>query len=101
MKKYMFIFHLDHKIEDNAELDAAVMQWYDNLGEQLLDSGNPFDGEAEAYVTADKVEHKPDTAAGYSLISAKDLAEATKIAQGCPLLKEKGFSIKVYETMPM
>ncbi|MGH3341095.1 MAG: YciI family protein [Propionibacteriaceae bacterium] len=37
---------------------------------------------------------------GYSIINAESLAEATKKADGCPVL-ESGGSVEVYEALPM
>ena len=38
--------------------------------------------------------------AGYSIVSAADLAAASAIAKGCPLLGHGG-TVEVYETIPM
>lgn len=44
----------------------------------------------------------PDAIAGYTIINAASMDEATEIAKGCPALQDdpEG-AVRVYEAMPM
>jgi hypothetical protein len=101
MNKYVLIFQVEKSFEDTEEMGQAIAKWYDSIGSNLLDGGNPFNPEFEAHVTATGVTHDADDAAGYSIISATDLDAAIAVAKACPLLEMEGVSLKVYQTMEM
>ena len=46
---------------------------------------------------AKDLSYGPDSIAGYTIIKAKNLAEAEKTAEGCPMIS----TVRVYEAMPM
>jgi len=101
MNKYVFIFHVDGPVDMTDELMEGHKAWFASLGDKLIDGGNPFNPDSEALVTADKVEHQPDSVAGYCIVSAENLDEAIGFAKTFPLLTVSGTSVKVYETMAM
>jgi hypothetical protein len=104
MKNFIFIYYNGGDTGDlpMAEVAAAWNAWFGQLGDKLVDGGNPFNDGAKA-VTKDGVsgfEHPPAT--GYSIVKAESMDEATGIAKGCPLLEHsKSGIIEVYETLPM
>jgi hypothetical protein len=74
--------------------------WFGRLGDKLMDPGNPLAGGQAAH--QDGVMHVKDIpATGYSIVSAKDMDEATELAKGCPLVSYKGGAVCVYEALPM
>src|SRR5258708_33681384 len=76
--------------------------WYKKLGAATVDGGLPFSG-AVNQVKPDGTTAKGPVgrrATGYAILEAKDIAAATKMAKGCPILKSDG-SIPVYETASM
>ena len=80
------------------------MAWFGSFKDQMVDGGNPFAPDAQS-VTAQGVSAVSPAmhpAKGYSIINAKDMQEATKIAQGCPALHDdpEG-AVHVYEALPM
>jgi hypothetical protein len=83
--------------EEQASIMAAWTSWFDEIGDAVVDGGNPTsmvktiapdgavsDGPAGTFVT------------GYSLLEADTLDEAVKMSKGCPVLSSGG-SVSVYE----
>jgi hypothetical protein len=101
MKNYMLIFHVETRIEPSDEQTAAWGKWFETLGENLVDGGNPFNPEAEAHIKNGVVDMDVDTTSGYTIIKANNLEEAVNLAMSCPMANVAGASVKVYETMPM
>jgi hypothetical protein len=64
---------------------AAWDEWFDSLGGNLIDRGNPV------FVHKTLGNCDAETAlGGYSLIKADDLPAAVALATGCPVLREGG-----------
>ena len=86
------------------EIMDKWMAWFGTFKDKMVDGGNPFASGAQS-VTANGTQTIPPDmwpAKGYTIINAKDMAEATKIAQGCPaLVDDKDGAVRVYEAMPM
>ena len=91
------------KEEMKASMDKW-MAWFGTFKDNIVDGGNPFAPDAKV-VTAKGIETIPADmwpAKGYTIINAKDMAEATKIAQACPALEDDSEgAVRVYEAMPM
>lgn len=88
--------------EEQDKVMAAWGKWFEELGENLADGGNPF-GPPKA-VTADGVKDGVDgqPASGYSIVNASDQAAAAELAKGCPMLADSpGSVVEVYEAFPM
>lgn len=109
MKKFVFVFHGKVRAADIAqeEMKSTMdkwMAWFGTFKDQMVDGGNPFAPGAKS-VTTKGVETIPADkrpAKGYTIINAKDMDEATKIAKGCPALKDDSEgSVRVYEALPM
>jgi len=84
------------------EVKAAWMAWFQELGDKLVDGGNPFNkgGKAVQQSGITTIENFPAT--GYSIIKAESLDEAAELAKGCPILKDSAdAAVRVYETLPM
>jgi hypothetical protein len=74
------------------------MAWMKDLGAkgQLKDQGNPLEdggkvvkGKAKTVTDGPYAETK-DVIGGYTLVEAKDLAEAAEISKGCPIFDIDG-----------
>ena len=109
MKKFVFVLYGKVRPEDISKEDMKKtmdkwMAWFGTFKENIVDGGNPFAPGAKV-VTAKGVETIPADmwpAKGYTIINAKDMNEATKIAQACPALEDDSEgAIRVYEAMPM
>lgn len=97
MGKFVYVYYAG----DNAGDDKAWGKWFGELGEKLIDPGNPFgdDGQAVHMGGVMAVSEKPVT--GYSIINAADMDEATELAKNCPLVASKNGAVCVYEALPM
>lgn len=69
----------------SASAMAAWNAWFDALGADLVDRGNPaFTRKTLGNCGADTV------LGGYTLVKADSLADAVALAKSCPVLKENG-----------
>jgi hypothetical protein len=84
---------------------GKVMQawgaWFGQLGEAVVDAGNPFGGAAKNISSDGSVHDGPvgTLATGYSIIKADSIKAAVDAAKGCPVLTS-GAKITVYEIHP-
>jgi hypothetical protein len=83
------------------EIRKAWMQWFEKLGDKLVDGGNPFaeGGKAVEQSGVTTIENYP--ASGYTIVKASSIDEAVELAKGCPILGSPKAAVRVYETMPM
>jgi hypothetical protein len=87
--------------ETEAEQQAVMeawMNWFGQLGESVVDGGNPF-GASKAIASDGSVQDGGTASlTGYSIVDAASLDDAVTKAKGCPVLTSGG-SIDVYESM--
>lgn len=109
MKKFVFVYYNKMKPENvrKEEMQKTMdkwMAWFSTFKDKMVDGGNPFAAGAKS-VTEKGIETIPADiwpATGYTIINAKDMDEATKIAQKCPGLEsDNEGAVRVYEAMPM
>lgn len=107
MAKYVFAYHggggADMVASVSQEEMAAEMAkweaWYGELGDAVLDGGNPI-GQTKV-VTADGVLGPNDSPlTDYTIVEAGDLDAAVAAAKGCPILAHGG-SVEVAEAIEM
>lgn len=74
MAKFLYIYHggsVPQSEEEGARVMKAWMDWFATLGAAGADGGaNPT--------------------SGYSIVDAKDAADAARMAKGCPILQAGG-----------
>lgn len=97
MAKFVFAYQgggMAETPEEGEKVMAAWMNWFGQLGEAVIDGGNPFGASA--------VVGGGDGAAltGYSIVDAPSLDAAAAMAQGCPVLSSGG-SVSVFEAIAM
>ena len=87
--------------EEQAVVMKAWNDWFEELGDNLVDGGNPTGPVARTIKPDRSVVEGPDgkMATGYSILKAESLDDAMKLAQGCPMLDGNG-NITVYEILP-
>ena len=96
MKKFVFLFI--GSVTATEEIKKDWGDWFAAISDHIIDSGNPFGAGREITRNGTKdLPYGPDSIAGYTIIKAKNLAEAEKIAQGCPMIS----AVRVYEAVPM
>jgi hypothetical protein len=100
MANYLLAYKGGQVAESDAERDAQMAawgQWFGDLGEAVVQPGNPC-GASRAIAGDGSVgDGAPSGLTGYSVIAAGDLGAATELAKGCPVLANGG-SVEVYET---
>jgi hypothetical protein len=98
MAKYVFVYQggggMPETPEEGEKVMAAWMNWFGQLGEAVIDGGNPFG----ASTTVGGGNGAALT--GYSIVDAADLNAAADMARGCPILGNGG-SVGVYEAVAM
>ena len=90
---------------ESEEEQAAVMKawgdWFETLGDHLVDGGNPTGPVAKTINSDGSVVDGPvgTMATGYSMIKADSYDNALALAKGCPML-DGGGKITLYEIIP-
>jgi hypothetical protein len=99
MGKYVYIYYSGATSDGGS--NEAWGKWFGDLGDRLIDGGNPFNtgGQAVHHGGVMDVQDKPVT--GYSIVNAESMAEATEMAKGCPLVLDPNGAVCVYEALPM
>ena len=99
MGKYVYIYYASSNTD--AGDNEAWGKWFGELGDKLIDGGNPFNdgGQAVHQGGVMAVSEKPAT--GYSIVTADSMEAATELAKGCPLVTATGSAVCVYEALPM
>ena len=112
MKEYALIFRMDvlnEQARPSAEqMEQYMQQWSEWINEianagRLSEGGNHFSFQGRVLMKGDKVINTPYCAegvsvAGYILILAKDMDDATLIARKCPILNGDQTSVEIRET---
>lgn len=103
MANYLLAYKGGSMAETDEERQAAMAawgSWFGELGQAIVDPGNPF-GPAATVTNGGSVSDGASSAiTGYSVLSADSLAAASGLAKGCPVLAAGG-SVEVYETIPV
>jgi hypothetical protein len=99
MKKFVYIYYVSK--DSDGSNDQAWGAWFGQLGDKLVDGGNPFNRGGQAVHAGGVMDVHEPVATGYSIIMADDMNQATELAKGCPLMSEKDGAVCVYEALPM
>src|SRR5688572_9712286 len=86
--------------EEGQRVMAAWGQWYGNLGEKVVDGGNPFGPSMSVAADGKTSQGPPSNLSGYTIVSADSMDAATAMAKDCPIL-DSGGRVDVYETFRM
>lgn len=105
MPKYVLAYHgggtMPETEEEQQQELASWYAWFGQLGDAIIDGGNPIAGAVTVGPDGSVNEGGgANPLSGYSLISADDLDAAVKMAQGCPVLANGG-SVEVAEAIAM
>ena len=101
MPNYLLAYHgggMAETGEAQAEVMAAWGRWYEELGQAIVDVGNPV-GQAKTIASDGSVTDGggANPVTGYTIISADDIDAAVQVSKGCPVLTTGG-SVEVSET---
>ena len=100
MANFLLTFHGGSMPETEAD-QAAVMTawtaWFGQLGDALVDGGNPASQTKVISADGSVAAGGATSPTGYSIISAGDIDAAVALAKGCPVLGG-GAMVEVVET---
>ena len=111
MSEFVFLYRGGERAE-SAELADARMQkwvaWMKELGEKghIKDRGQPLEltGKVvrgkQKVITDGPYPESKDLVGGYTLIEARDLAQAAELSKGCPIFETDGL-VEVRPVMKM
>ncbi len=105
MPKYVLTYHGEMSMEDmptDPEAVEAMMAvwgaWYGSMGESLVDGGAPIS--MSTAVDANGATDSPAKLTGYTIVECADMAAATVIANGSPVLAN-GHTVQISECIDM
>jgi hypothetical protein len=87
--------------EQGAKRMAAFGAWMKKAGTALVDAGSPF--RSSTSVHDDGHEGAAGDLTGYTIVEARDLAEAKALTEGLPFLSDKDgkHAVEIFELLPM
>lgn len=100
MAKYVYVYKGGGVPASEQEQQQAMAAWgafLGQLGDSLVDAGNPFGPSKSIASDGALGDGAPSALTGYSIVTAGSLDEAAAKARGCPALQGGG-SVEVYET---
>ena len=105
MTKFVLGYHGGGGMPESEEAVAAEMAkweaWFGQIGEHIVDGGNPFAQARTVHPDGSVVDGGgPNPLTGYTVINAASIDEAVDLAKGCPVL-ESGGNIEVAEAIDM
>lgn len=109
MSEFVFLYRGGERPPSSPEQVQQILQkwttWFKDLSAKghLVDRGQPLERNGKIVNGARMVTDGPfaeakDVVGGYSLIKARDVAEAAELAKGCPIL-ERGGGVEVRPIM--
>lgn len=102
MTKFLYVYHGGGKPASEAEGAKAMkawMDWFGELGPTVIESGNPVGKSQTVLANGSVVDNGgSNPTSGYSIIDARDAADAAEKAKGCPILASGG-SIEIAPIM--
>lgn len=104
MAKYLFVYHgggMPESEEGIAKEVAAWNGWLGDLGDAVIDGGNPVGSSATVHTDGSvTTDGGANPASGYGLFEASGLDDALAKAKGCPILASGG-SVEVAEVFEL
>jgi hypothetical protein len=100
MANYLLVYHGGSMPEGEAEAAAVTADWnlwFHQLGEALVDGGNPASATKVLSPDGSVAAGGPASPSGYSVIKASSHDAAVDLSRGCPVLKGGGM-VEVVET---
>ncbi|HVR47693.1 MAG TPA: YciI family protein [Candidatus Binatia bacterium] len=111
MSEYLFLYRGGSRPESPAEGEKVMQKWISWMQDletkgHLKDRGQPLEGEGRVVrgrqrsISDGPYAESKDIIGGYTLIEAKDLAQAAELAGGCPIFDRDGL-VEVRPVMKM
>jgi hypothetical protein len=111
MSEFVYLYRGGERSESPQQGELVMQKWVawmKELGEKghLKDRGHPLEltgkvvrGKQKVVTDGPYAESK-DLVGGYTLVAAKDLAQAAELSKGCPIFESGGF-VEVRPVMEM
>jgi hypothetical protein len=99
MATYVFAYTGGSMAQTDQEREAAMAawgEWFGSLQDAVVDAGNPVGAAATVASDGSVSDGGKSGLTGYSILRAENLAAATTLAKGCPVLSSGG-GLEVYE----
>ena len=103
MKDFLLVFRTDYNTVPKSspdEMQASTKRWMDWIGgiaaqNKLTDRGNRLEPTGKVVKAGNVIADGPyaeikESIAGYSIVKADSIEEASELAKGCPILKSGG-----------
>jgi hypothetical protein len=111
MSEFVYLYRGGRRPESPAEGEQVMQRWVHWMQElaekgHIKDRGQPLEDEGKVVrnkgrsVTDGPYAESKDIVGGYTLVDAKDLAQAAELAAGCPIFEFDGF-VEVRPVMKM
>jgi len=110
MSEFLYLYRGGRRAESPAEGEKVMQRWVGWMEElaqkgHLKDRGQPLEAEGKVVrkqrtVTDGPYPESKDVVGGYTLIEARDLAQAAELASGCPIFDSDGL-VEVRPIMQM
>ena len=88
MANFLLLYHggkMPESPEEGAQVMKAWTGWFGELGDALIDGGNPV-SRSRTISPGGSVSDAASDVSGYSVIRADSLDAAVELAKGCPVL---------------
>lgn len=102
MANFVFLYHggeMPEGEDAQKKMMDAWMAWFGQLGDSMVDGGNPIAPGAKKISGEGAVSDAGSDVTGYTVIKADSMAEAVEKAKSCPI--GAGASMTVHETVQM
>ncbi len=112
MKQFVLLFRMDITNREaqptKMQMEVYMKQWMEWINQisknkQLASGGNHFSQQGRVLMGDNQMLESPhisdnNSVAGYIIVLAENLDEATKIAKKCPILNGQNTSVEIRET---
>lgn len=104
MPNFIFAYHGGTTPTDPSEIERVMGEWgawFEAMGASVVNPGNPVGKSSTVF--SDRIEDNggANPLSGYTVVSAKTMEDATRMAQGCPMVKGGTGSVEVAEIHEM
>ncbi|TMV04952.1 hypothetical protein FGK63_17910 [Ruegeria sediminis] len=104
MPDFVFAYHggkAPESPEEGKQVMAAWQAWFQNLGDAVVIPGAPVGMSKTVSASGVADDGGANPISGYSVVKAADIAAATEMAKGCPMVVSGNGSVEVAEVMEM
>lgn len=104
MPDFMFAFHggkMPETPEEGAKAMAAWEAWYKDLGDAVVNPGNPVGMSKTVASTGVTDDGGANPLSGFTVVRADDIDAACKMAAGCPMVADGSGTAEVAPIMEM